>query len=372
VSGDRIAVRYRLTLVEGEAAEAKARDIALEQTVELPDGCYPPEVGERVVGRVETVRELEDGEWEALITYDPSIVGDAFLSLLNLLFGNISMKCGIRVTALDLPPPLLARFKGPSFGVAGVRGILGVEDGRPLVCAAAKPVGLSARQLAAVCTQFAEAGVDIIKDDHSLANQEWAPFEERVARCQEAVDRANERTGGKARYFPNLLGSADQIAAQAETARAAGCVGVVVGPLLVGLDVMRALARESGLAIFAHPALSGVFFGPGHGVAPEVLYGTIFRLAGADAAIYPNAGGRFPMSEDTCLAINDHLRRPLGGLEPAFPVAGGGVDAARVPYWIERYGTDMIFLIGSSFYARPDLGAACREVVNAARRYAHE
>jgi len=45
------------------------------------------------------------------------------------------------------------------------------------------------------------AGVDLIKDDHSLADQTSAPFAERVERCQEAVVRANDETGGNALYF---------------------------------------------------------------------------------------------------------------------------------------------------------------------------
>jgi hypothetical protein len=40
------------------------------------------------------------------------------------------------------------------------------------------------------------------------------------------------------------------------------------------------------------------------------------------------------------------------------------VDAARVPYWIERYGTDVMFLIGSSLYAQGDVEAATRRLVD--------
>jgi len=81
--------------------------------------------------------------------------------------------------------------------------------------------------------------------------------------------------------------------------------------------------------------------------------------------IYPNAGGRFPFTEAMCRGINAALTGTLGTMRPAFPVPGGGIDVRRVPHWIERYGRDVIFLIGGSLYARPDLARAGAELVEA-------
>jgi ribulose-bisphosphate carboxylase large chain len=121
----------------------------------------------------------------------------------------------------------------------------------------------------------------------------------------------------------------------------------------------------------SHPSLAGAFFHVDHGIAPPVLLGDLFRVAGSDAVIYPNVGGRFTFSEATCVAINARLRQPLGIMSPAFPVPAGGIDAARVPHWIERYGADTIFLVGGSLYAQPDLPAAAGRLVEAVRRHSH-
>src|SRR2546430_5988989 len=99
-------------------------------------------------------------------------------------------------------------------------------------------------------------------------------------------------------------------------------------------------------------------------------YTTLFR-SGSDAVIYPNVGGRFTFSESVCDAINARLRRPLGPVAPAFPVPAGGIDAARVPHWIERYGPDTIFLLGSSLYAESDPAAAAQRLVGAVKAHAH-
>ncbi len=369
-SPERLRVTYTLTCASDEDAEAKARDIAREQTVELPPGGAPAELEARVVGALEALTPADRGRWRAVIAYDPALVGADLPQLLNLVFGNVSLKSGIRVTSLDLPPALLARFPGPRLGIAGLRERCGIAR-RALLCAAAKPVGLSATALAELCYRFARAGFDLVKDDHGVTDQDSAPFRERVERCHDAVARANRETGGHTLYFPNVTGPRATLDERLDVARAEGCAGVLVNALPLGLDTIGAPA-EWGLAVLSHPTFAGAFFGADHGIAPDVLLGTLFRLTGSDGVIYPNVGGRFPdsvFSEEVCGKINHALRAPLGGLRPAFPVPGGGIDAARVPHWIERFGGDTIFLVGSSLYTQPDLDAAARGLVESVRRH---
>jgi ribulose-bisphosphate carboxylase large chain len=366
---NRLRVTYRLTLAAGESARAKARGIALEQTVELPEGCYPSRIERETVGEIESITALADGRAEAIVSYAPEIIGDDLLQVFNLLFGNISLQSGIRIDHIEWPAALLGHFKGPALGgIEGVRRLCGDVRRRPLLCAALKPVGLTAAELAALCRQFALGGIDIIKDDHSLVDQPAAPFGERVARCQDAVQQANHETGGGTVYFPNVIGGATKVAAQLEALRSSGCRGLLIAPLLAGLDTLRWIGRDSDLAILAHPALAGAYFQPEHGLAPDVLLGQLFRIAGADGVIYPNVGGRFPLTAETCESINARLREPLGALAPAFPVPAGGIDLRRVSHWIERYGPETIFLIGGSLYQQADLTYTTRRLVDSVRR----
>ena len=366
----RLHVTYRITCADGEDPAARARDIAYEQTVELPADSVPPAVAARTVGRIETLEPAGDERWRAVISFDAGIVGaDDVPQLLNLLFGNISLKAGIELTGLEWPDALLDQLGGPRFGIDGLRSLTGVGARRPLVCAAVKPLGLPVDALADICYRFASGGIDIIKDDHSLSDQAVAPFSERVGRCQEAVVRANRETGGTSLYFPNVTGPAAALLERADLARRTGCRGVLVSPLLVGLDAIRCLAAGSELAVMAHPSLAGVFFHERHGIAPAVLLGELFRVVGSDAVIYPNVAGRFTLSRATCEAINASLRKPLGSLKPAFPVPAGGIDTARVPEWIDRYGVDTMFLIGGSLYAQRDLARAAGDLLDVVRRH---
>jgi ribulose-bisphosphate carboxylase large chain len=238
-----------------------------------------------------------------------------------------------------------------------------------MLCTALKPMGLSPERLADLAYRFAAGGLDIIKDDHGVTDQATAPFDDRVVRCQEAVHRANAETGGRSLYFPNVTAGPKELARRVEAARAAGCRGVMVSPMLTGLDALPEVVAPAGLAIFTHPALTGGFFRDDHGISPDVLFGFLLRLAGADGVIYPNAGGRFRLNEAQCSAINDRLRAPLGSIRPSFPVAGGGIDAARVPEWVQRYGLDTIFLVGSSLYAQGDVRRAAERLAQEVRRH---
>ncbi len=364
----RLRVTYHLAC-SSRLAAARAQDIAFEQTVELPADAVPPEVAWRVAGRVESVESLGRGRSRVVISFDPAVVCGDLPQLLNLLFGNISLKTGIVIAGLEWPNGLLAELGGPRLGIVGLRELTGAR-GRPLLCTALKPLGLSAPQLARLAYGFARAGIDLIKDDHSLADQTTAPFRERVERCQEAVARANGETGRNALYFPNVTTVPSVMSERVGAARRAGCRGVVVNTLPAGLGAVGAIAA-TGLAIMSHPSVAGAFFHADHGIAPEVLLGDLFRVAGSDAVIYPNVGGRFTFSEATCAAINTRLRGPLGPVSPSFPVPAGGIDAARVPHWIERYGADTIFLIGGSLYAQHDPATAAERLVAAVRRHSH-
>jgi ribulose-bisphosphate carboxylase large chain len=365
---DRIRVSYRLKCQSGDDPHERALDIAFEQTVELPEQCVPSRIRDSVVGRVENVTQADGDAWTATISYPSHTVAGDFGQLFNMLFGNISLKSGVQVTDLELPGSYDSQLPGPHFGVAGLRQLCGVPDGVPLSCAALKPLGLSGAELAQVCYQFALGGIDIVKDDHSLADQASAPFRERVVLCQEAIERANRETGGSSLYFPNIPSRWSTFKDDVSTAISAGAAGILVSPLVIGIDAVRCTAEQGSVALLGHPALAGAFFQPDHGIVPDLLLGKLFRLAGCDGVIYPNVGGRFTLSENQCVAINSRLREPLGRIKPAFAVPAGGIDVTRIPYWLDRYGPDTIFLVGSSLYSRGDLTVASRTLMKSLGR----
>ena len=361
-SGERFSVTYRIFGSEKDA-HAKAEDICIEQTVEFPAECVGEgAIREHVFGRIEAFERSSEASFRAVISYAVEIAAGELTQLLNVIFGNTSIKSGIRVEHLDLPSSLLNTFKGPRFGREGIRTLLNVP-GRPLLSTAIKPMGHSSEELAGLAYRFSLGGMDIIKDDHGLTDQGCSPFEERVSLCAEAIKRASKETGRLSLYVANITAPHREVVKRARFAKAAGAGGIMVAPGIIGFDLMRELADDDsiGLPILTHPALQGSFVTGQGGMSHGVIFGQLARLAGADATIFPNFGGRFSFSRDECADIVHGTAEPMGHLKSIFPAPGGGMSLDRVPEMLETYGRELIFLIGGGLFKHgPDLVENCR------------
>jgi ribulose-bisphosphate carboxylase large chain len=360
---ERFSVVYRLAGTAEEAYE-RARDICLEQTVEVPNALVPDGViRDHVLGRVEEIEALPEGGHAARISYAVEIAESDLTQLLNVVFGNISIKTGVRAERLDLPDAMLREFKGPRYGRSGLRERLAVPQ-RALLCTALKPLGLSAEALASLAYRFALGGIDIIKDDHGLADQGFASFRDRVRLCADAVARANRETGFRAFYAPNVTGPFNEIRTRGRFAKEQGAGGLLVAPGLTGLDAMRCLADDDELAlpILAHPAFQGTYvLHPSSGISHSLLFGQLPRLAGADATVFPNFGGRFGFTREECLSIARGAEMTMGSLKAIFPTPGGGMSLERVPEMLKAYGSDVLLLIGGGLMTPgSDLIENCR------------
>ena len=366
LSGERLAAVYRIQAADEAAALARARDICLEQTVEFPAALIPnAAIRDQIVGAVDALAAVGAGAWDATIRYPVEAAGGELTQLVNLLFGNVALQPGVRLMDFHLPKAMLTDIRGPRFGIGGLRRLLAVHD-RPLLCTALKPMGLSPQALAGLAYELALGGIDLIKDDHGLADQPFCPFHERVPRCAEAVQRANRETGRHAVYLPNVTAPAHLVQSRAFAARDAGAGGLLFCPGLAGLDTMRMLTDDDGLGlpVLSHPAfIGGLAVSPTAGLSHAVLYGRLNRLAGADAAIFPHHGGRFSYAEAECRDIVAGCTDAIGALAPIFPVPAGGMQLARVPELRAYYGRDCILLIGG------DLHAGDEGLVARARRF---
>jgi len=353
---DRLLVTYRL-LAAGGAAAGRAQTLALEQSIEMPLAAVTDaRVLRDVVARVESLAAQPDGSTLARISLSVESIAEDAGQLLNMLFGNSSLHDDVSVVDVQLPAALARAFGGPTLGIAGVRRLVHAAA-RPLTCAALKPIGSTEADLARMTAAFAQAGIDVIKDDHGWAAKSRPPFEERVRICQREVDRANADRGAHTLYAPSLTGDAQAMREQLAFAHGHGVGAVLIAPMIAGASNFNALRREWPQIVFlAHPALAG------HAIAPAALLGTLFRAFGADAVIFPNHGGRFSYTRAICAAIAGNLRGELYGLRPALPVPAGGMSVERVPELVSEYGADAMLLIGGSLLAaRERLAERSRE-----------
>jgi len=343
---DPIRITYHVSCSRDEA-EARAEAILLEQTVELPRAAVRSNVARReVIGEVESITHIDGYGVEEIVINQPlAAAGANTAQLLNVIFGNCSLQPDVMLYDVKLPDAAARFLPGPALGKEGLRQLLHAED-RAMTMTALKPMGHTPGELAELAATFALVGIDVVKDDHGLATQDFCPFEERVALCQEAVSEANERTGGHTLYVPNINGSLMEMLSQIAFAAEMGVQAIMLEPMLTGLPMMAEIATAGPkLAILAHPA-----FGGATRMAPELMNGKFFRWYGADAAIFPNYGGRFSYTQEQCERLARSVREPAYGYNPALPVPAGGIAFDRVDEVLEFYGRDVILLMGGSLY----------------------
>jgi ribulose-bisphosphate carboxylase large chain len=327
---------------DAPAIEARARAIAIEQSVEMPVEAIDDEtIKAEIVGRVLDITDQGNGDFAVRLALAAATVGADAGQLMNMLFGNTSLHDDVILEDVEFPANLLAAFGGPRHGPDGLRQRVGAGR-RALTCSALKPQGLPPKTLADLARRFAYGGIDYVKDDHGLANQAYSPFAARV----EEIAGALRAVGTTTRYVPSLSGDLDAMRAQIAIARAAGLDAVMLAPMVMGLANAQRLIREHPqIAFVAHPSLSG------SRILPPLLFGKIFRMIGADAVIYANYGGRFGYSPNTCRQIARTALAEHNGLRASLPVPAGGMTIGRIREMLDFYGPDIMLLIGGDLLA---------------------
>jgi ribulose-bisphosphate carboxylase large chain len=351
---------------DARAIENRARAIAVEQSVEMPLSAIEDQhILDDIVGRVENIGEVSPGLFAVRIALSRATVGDDAGQLINMLFGNTSLQDDVVLHDAEFPDEIVAGFGGPNIGLSGLRERADA-DGRALTCSALKPQGLSPARLAELAARFARGGIDYIKDDHGLADQAYSPFADRCAAVAKSLRALAHETGKHTRYVPSLTGDLDALRAQITAAKDNGIDTVMVQPMIMGFSNFMTLKRENpGIALFAHPTLAGAAR-----IAPALLFGKIFRMLGADALVFPNHGGRFGYTPDTCREIARAGLAEWHGLKAAVPVPAGGMTTQRVGEMLDFYRTDVMLLIGGALLeARERLTDETAAFVAEVKRY---
>lgn len=177
-----------------------AAALAVEQSTGtwLPVPAETPELRKKHIARIVGLYEVPNYSWEipedvsersfvVRIAFPTENFTVQFAMLLTTVIGNISSGGKLKLLDLELPESWLNSFKGPKFGVEGIREILGVPE-RPLVNNMIKPcAGLTPEATARLAYEVAVGGTDIVKDDELIADAGYSPVELRVKKVMEAL-----------------------------------------------------------------------------------------------------------------------------------------------------------------------------------------
>ena len=305
-------------------------------------------------------------------------------NILSSIAGNVfGMKAvkSLRLEDVKFTKKILNSFKGPRYGIGGIRKILKVKN-RPLVGTIVKPkLGLKTRDHAQVAYDAWLGGCDLVKDDENLASQKFNEFEDRIARTLEKLHQAEEETGEKKGYLINVTAETLEMMKRAELVKSLGGKFVMHDILTAGFASLQTLRENTNLAIHAHRAMHGAFTeNPNHGISMMTI-ADFARLIGVDSLHIGTATGKMKGDVEEIEEIEEEIEMKIlkarkmrleqnwEKIKSVMAVSSGGISPLHVPYLMKHFGKDLIIQAGGGIHGHPQgtiAGAkAMREAVDA-------
>ncbi|HNT60770.1 MAG TPA: type III ribulose-bisphosphate carboxylase, partial [Candidatus Bilamarchaeaceae archaeon] len=292
--------------------------------------------------------------------------------LLSGIAGNIfGMKAvrNLRLIDATLPQAYLKHFKGPHFGMEGIRKMLKIYK-RPLTGAVPKPkIGFSAAEHAQIGFETWMGGFDFVKDDENLSSTSFNRFEDRVRLLAKMREKAEKLTGEKKGAFINITAETEEMKRRAKMLADYGWDYCMIDVVVAGTSAVQTVqdyCSDLGIATHAHRAMHASFTrNPKHGITMQFL-AKIMRLIGVSQIHSGTAVGKLVGSKREVTSIADVLRdrrvKPLPGvlleqdwghIKSAFPVASGGMHPGLIPDVLGMYGTDLVLLVSGGIHGHP-------------------
>ncbi|MDI6642684.1 MAG: type III ribulose-bisphosphate carboxylase [Candidatus Hodarchaeaceae archaeon] len=314
---------------------------------------------------------------------EPDNMPQVLSSIAGNIFGMKAVR-NLRLEDVRWPPKLIKSFKGPQFGIDGIRRIFKVKE-RPLTATVPKPkVGMNSEEHARAGYEAWMGGIDLLKDDENLSGQRFNQFERRARLSFEMRSRAERETGERKSYLINVTAETREMLRRAKLVKELGGEYVMVDILTVGwagVQTLRDECEELKLAIHAHRAFHAAFTrNPKHGMSMLAL-AKVARLQGVDQIHIGTVVGKLESPKEEVLALQQAITSrkvkeggrilPQGwdGVKPVFPVSSGGLHPGIIPEVIDILGRDIIIQVGGGVWGHPDGGragaAAVRQAIEA-------
>jgi ribulose 1,5-bisphosphate carboxylase large subunit-like protein len=265
---------------------------------------------------------------------------------------------------IDFPKPYAENFRGPRFGVAGIRNLFGKDaDSRPLIGVVLKPrVGVPLSHIIDYLREALIGGCDFVSDDLLLVDPAGDyGLQNRVSHVRKLVREVEALTNTKKAYFANVGTSGAKSMALASIAIDTGAAGLVANGFSMGFGSLSELVDATngrvpiitcnmGAGIITRPRLLNVSGKP-TGIS-ETVISKLSRLAGADA-VHAGTSASECYGADAWGPAIQALRNPFFGKEPCFAVAEGDLNIANLWDNIRSLGRDVLLEPTSGILAAP-------------------
>jgi ribulose-bisphosphate carboxylase large chain len=300
--------------------------------------------------------------------WEPGNVSQLLSGIAGNIYGMKALK-NLKLIDATLPSDYIRHFKGPAFGMDGIRKMMKVKK-RPLTGAVPKPkIGYSAAEHAKIGFETWMGGFDFVKDDENLTSTPFNNFEERVRLMTKMRDKAEKLTGDVKGAFINITAETDTMKRRARMLADHGFNYAMIDVIVAGtasVMTMRDYCTDLGLAIHAHRAMHAAFDrNPKHGMSMEFI-AKLHRMIGVSNIHSGTAVGKLVGSRRESTAIADILRekkvKPIehvlmpqdwGNMKTVFPCSSGGLHPGLVPDVLDIYGEDIVLLVSGGIHGHP-------------------
>jgi len=309
---------------------------------------------EKLAARVFSINENNIHIAYPIELFEPGNMPNILSSIAGNVFGLRALK-NLRLNDIYLPRELVRSFRGPKYGITGIRRLLNVQD-RPLVGTIIKPkLGLKTVDHAKVAYDAWAGGCDIVKDDENLSSQSFNPFQDRIVATLEMRDRAEQETGEKKVYMANITSETKEMLKRAQFVLDHGGKYMMIDILTCGFSALQTIREQDfDLVIHAHRAGHAAFTkNPKHGISMKVI-AKVARIIGVDQLHVGTVVGKMSETREEVLENCEALKTDLYGLNDVLPVASGGLYPGLVPALMKFFGNDFVIQAGGGIHGHTE------------------
>jgi len=286
-----------------------------------------------------------------------NVKGMGIPMLFTTVIGNISITHGLKLVDLAFPKGWLEDFKGPKFGIDGLRNLLKVPE-RPLLNNMVKPcTGHTADVAADLVYQAAVGGCDVVKDDELISNPSFNRLEDRIVKVMEAVDKADSEKGEKTLYTINITTKFPEMFEYADKMIELGANALMINYLTTGFEALRQIAEDPSIKVpvLGHMDFGGTYFGGiWTGMTSMLTFAKLPRICGADTVVIPAPYGKAEILEERYEQNLKALRFPFQHIKPTLPMPSGGITQGMVEKCMKEAGNDILIGSGGGIHSHPD------------------
>ncbi len=306
--------------------------------------------------------------------FEPGSLPQLASVIIGNYIGMTSQAKAVRLEDIEIPDSYANSFQGPTLGPDGIWAKLDLPANTPLMGTIVKPkTGLSPADWAKCADLAFRGGLDVVKDDENLTDQDYCKFADRATLVLDNLKKMETETGRKAVFVANVTAATiDEMLKRAQFIKDHGGLCLMIDLLATGWTALQTLRKKfPDMILHGHRAghgaqtlvheieIEGRVHAIRHGISMKIL-AMFARLGGIDQLHIGAPLGKMEASEKTVMENLEMILRPMGRIKPCLAICSGGLSPDKFPDLVrlmavppQKNNLAIIFQAGGGTHAHP-------------------